>query len=102
MHEKALDDYSTRFNQPYLFESCVADMLRGSVYCDKGVQMAELIDTLYEGFSHGDVELKLIRCKNKVKDVDPTRFRNVLLNLLLTAGTASVFVELQVPRAPFP
>jgi len=44
------------------------------------------------------VKLELARVKNKFssKDSDPSRFRNVLLNLELSCGQISHFVELQV------
>ncbi|CAE7788145.1 unnamed protein product [Symbiodinium sp. CCMP2592] len=72
-------------------------VIRGS-----GKQMKTFLEMIAIGFPYEvdgqAVKLELARVKNKFssKDSDPSRFRNVLLNLELSCGQISHFVELQV------
>ena len=81
VYEKARDDYAQRFDDAYLPEACVADMLRGRAVCREGGQQLALQELLGESFEirvegQGDnlkevdtggdlVTLKLVRTKNK-------------------------------------
>lgn len=78
--------------------------------CPNADKMLELLDTLKSGYTtpietddgkNTNARLIMYRCKNKVADLDPTHFRNMLANLLLsvedTDGTSrSAFVEIQI------
>lgn len=90
-----MSDYALDFEDKEIAESCVFDVLRARVVSDSGralVSILELLNASGEGFEcpggirdpSGDgteaakpAQLKLIRCKNKFKKPDPTRFRNV-------------------------
>ena len=43
--------------------------------------------------------ISLVRCKNKVRDHDPTHFRNLLNNALIEFDGRTAFAELQVHHA---
>ena len=74
-------------------------MLRGRAVCPSGPGMTRLLETLKKGFEKevgGKVaRVSLLRVKGKMRDQDPTRFRNVLTNLefkydgVVTIGGAS-------------
>lgn len=119
MHEKATDDYGARFDDGELAEACVVDLIRCRVICKKAEAMLEIEEALEAGFEvrvadlpdgtvevvdgdHGEVAtLSLVRAKNKFAPglLDPTRFRNILNNALLSRGGSAVFVELQAHHA---
>ncbi|CAK9053328.1 Hypothetical protein (Fragment), partial [Durusdinium trenchii] len=99
--EKAADDYADRFPD-FLAESNVVDVIRARLVCTSGSQMKTFLKKISESYEteiEGQkVKLSLARAKNKFssKDSDPSRFRNVLLNLELSRDGQSHFVELQV------
>eukprot|EP00439_Symbiodinium_sp_Y106_P027014 s1986_g3.t1 len=101
VHEKAVDDYADRFKE-HLAEANVVDVIRARLVCSSGKQMKTFLEMIAIGFPYEvdgkAVKLELARVKNKFssKDSDPSRFRNVLLNLELSCGQISHFVELQV------
>ena len=80
-------------------------MLRSLTLCSDGPGMLKLLLLVSQGggfhltTDDGDtVHLELIRTKNKFDPakLDPTHFRNVLLNLRLHAKGTTMFVEMQV------
>ena len=99
------DDYADRFDDDVPPTACVADMLRCLTLCSNGSGMLALLLLLsQDGGFHltvdgvGKVRLELVRNKNKCDParVDPTHYRNVLLNLRLHAKGTTMFVEMQV------
>ena len=103
--DQAMDDYADRFDDDVPPTACVADMLRCLTLCSNGLGMLALLLLLsQDGGFHltvdgvGKVRLELVRNKNKCDParVDPTHYRNVLLNLRLHAKGTTMFVELQV------
>ena len=80
----------------------MVDVVRARLICSSGTQMKTFLSKIASGFAaqiDGQaVKLHLARVKNKFssKDSDPSRFRNVLLNLELKVEEQSHFVELQV------
>ena len=119
MHEKALNDYAGQHDDladpaVALPEAAVIDVIRARVVVPTGRAMLEVQQRLAEGFVHtyggggeeggggGEVriELELVRCKNKVANMDPTHFRNLLNNLRMTVSEGGrvhrSFVEVQV------
>ena len=103
--DQAMDDYADRFDDDVPPTACVADMLRCLTLCSNGLGMlALLLLVSQDGGFHltvdgaGKVHLELIRNKNKCDParVDPTHFRNVLLNLRLHTKGTTMFVEMQV------
>ena len=108
VYEKAHDDYVDRFAEG-LPTACVADIIRARVVCSNGKGMLKLLESLarqrapepsspQQHTADPPPHLELVRLKNKCapEQVDPTHFRNVLVNCLLRRGDASVFVEVQV------
>ena len=97
IYEKAQDDYQGRFTEG-LTEACVADVVRARVVCHDGQAMCNVLLLLARQFSTGQSHLELVRVKNKCasKNLDPTHFRNVLVNCQLKSGRACLFVEVQV------
>ena len=92
IYEKAIDDYAKRFDDGELPEACVADVIRCRIVCDAGSKFRTVLSLLggggekvdgekVDGFScevDGDqATLRLIRCKNKFRDTDPTHFRSM-------------------------
>ena len=104
MHEKALDDYEADFpdwdDTKVVPETCVIDLLRGRAVAPSGTIMILLLDKMRNGFEvifKGKVaKLYLLRCKNKMGNKDPTRFSNMLTNLVLEYDGVTVITELQV------
>lgn len=81
----------------------MVDVVRARLICSSGTQMKTFLAKIASGFQATieghTVKLSLARVKNKFssKDSDPSRFRNVLLNLELRLNDEqSHFVELQV------
>ena len=97
IYEKAQDDYEGRFTEG-LAEACVADVARARVVCHDGRAMCNVLLLLARHFRSGLSHLELVRMKNKCasKNLDPTHFRNVLVNCQLKFGQACLFVEVQV------
>ena len=107
LHEKAMDDYVLDFDDwddaKVIPESCVIDPIRGSALCSDGGPIFRLPEELDRGFETEvdgkTARLTLLRCKNKFanggKSV-PTRFRNVLTNIILQYDGRRVFTELQI------
>ena len=109
--EKAADDYATRFVD-LIAECNVVDVIRARLVCSSGTQMKDFLKKIAEDYETEidgqKVKLTLARVKNKFssKDSDPSRFRNVLLNLQLHSNAVTEngqtkyknfhFVELQV------
>ena len=91
-----------RFHDGVPPTACVYDLMRCRIVCSSGKGMMRLLLQLQDGFEaqlDGDVAtLTLIRMKNKFlgSQLDPTRFRNVLCNLMLKARIGCFFVEIQV------
>jgi len=109
LHEKALDDYVLDFNDwdqaPFpIPESCVIDVLRGRVVCPETKKVFQLLAEIAKGFEveiePGKIaRLSIQRAKNKFANggrVDPTHFRNVLINLILEYDGVRVVTELQI------
>ena len=85
VHEKAMDDYGDRFDDNVLPEACVADMIRACLVCGSGQTFVKVLELL-NGFrtnvpGFGVVRIDIVRLKNKFAHVDPSHFRNMLLNL---------------------
>ena len=82
------------------------DVIRARVVCSSATAMLVLLDQLRHGFKTSRrrdggpaVHLEVIRCKNKFEQVDPTHFRNVIVNLRMHVPSLkgrAAFVELQV------
>jgi len=109
VYEKAQDDYASRDHGPNdagIAESCVIDVIRARLVVKDGATLLRVCQDLLKGvtlsLSDGrQVVLRLIRGKNKVRELDPTHFRNLLLNLLLELPSATgrgeeVFAEIQL------
>lgn len=93
-------------------ECNVVDVIRARLVCSSGTQMKDFLKKIAEDYETEidgqKVKLTLARVKNKFssKDSDPSRFRNVLLNLQLHSNAVTEngqtkyknfhFVELQV------
>ena len=102
--EKAGDDYDGDVG-------LVRDLLRARVVCRKGEDMLQLLQMFAssqgppddgvapeESKAAGQLCLTSLRTKNKCSEetLDPTHFRNVLVNCQLVCDHPSVFVEVQV------
>ena len=91
VHEKALDDYQGRFADSAPPEACVADLVRARAILSDASRFQQLCDELEKGVReelNGEVlTLRLVRGKNKFRTLDPSHFRNILLNLLLLITT---------------
>ena len=109
VHEKALDDYAGLCEGDELPEAYVLDVLRARLVCSHAEHICNLLEKLATPWSatvdaegKGDrstVKLTVIRVKSKFGTfVDPTHFRNVLLNIELRAGDRQAFVEVPMPR----
>mmetsp|Transcript_2992 Transcript_2992/g.8957 ORF Transcript_2992/g.8957 Transcript_2992/m.8957 type:complete len:1166 (+) Transcript_2992:1503-5000(+) len=107
VHEKAIDDYLHDFDDwdddRVIPETCVIDMIRGSVLCSDGMAMLAFLTALRQGFELAidgkKARLSLLRCKNKFADGgkhEPTRFRNILTNIILDYDGRRAFTELQI------
>ena len=110
VHEKAVDDYAKRFPPPDPVppEACVTDVLRARLICKNGAAMVKLVKLLTGAMvevslagNGGKGQLECIRLKNKYRpqDLDPTHFRNCLLNMRFFCGNASCFAEIQIHHA---
>ena len=99
--DEAADDYADRFPD-FLPEVNVVDVIRARLVCSSGTQMKTFLKKIDEGYQTEidgqKIKLNVARVKNKFssKDSDPSRFRNVLLNLQLYCNENFHFVELQV------
>ena len=59
--------------------------------------LLELMKRGFESVVNGKLaRLSMLRCKNKMGKQDPTRFRNLLVNLILTWDGCTTITELQV------
>ena len=91
VHEKALDDYQGRFADGAPPEACVVDLVRARAILSDASRFQQLCDELEKGVReelNGEVlTLRLVRGKNKFRTLDPSHFRNILLNLLLLITT---------------
>jgi len=110
MHEKACDDYVVDFddwaNGKVIPESCVIDMIRGRAPAGSGRVMLALLDVLTKGFEvqldGKRATLSLLRSKNKFADGgknEPTRFRNMTTNMILSYDGRTVVAEMQIHHA---
>ncbi len=99
-HEKALDDYSTRFKDSELAESCLADVIRFRVITSNADSLKAIQAHLMNGFEveidGSSAKLELIRVKNKFKHLDPTHFRNILENIRLQYQGRTFLAEIQL------
>lgn len=99
--DEAADDYADRF-PTFLPEVNVVDVIRARLVCSSGTQMKTFLKKIDKGYQTEidgqKIKLNVARVKNKFssKDSDPSRFRNVLLNLQLYCNEHFHFVELQV------
>ena len=93
-----MDDYATRFTDDVIAEANVVDVIRCRIVCSSGVKFVKLVKLLESGYvftdfvGEGDdrremvIRIEIIRCKNKFSDdMDPTHFRNILVNARLIA-----------------
>jgi hypothetical protein len=118
VYEKARSDYASRFADGVPATANVLDVLRArATFADGGVLIDVLETLLADGGGDSgpqalqfavaladgverECHFEVIRVKNKFETLDPTRFRNLLLNLKLhVEGHTAVFVELQVHHA---
>ena len=112
VHEKAIDDYFRRFVDEGVAEACVVDILRGRAVLQQATAITTLVQKLTRArgapltFRDKDlfgVELELVRVKNKFYpgNLDPSRFRNLLLNLKIRDTRCGIecFCELQLHHA---
>ena len=90
VHEKAIDDYSDRFSDDVLPEANVVDVIRARGTVQRNDVLLKMLESFQadprgKEFKIKDkvVYLQCVRCKNKFRDVDPTHFRNCLLNFRL-------------------
>jgi len=97
---EAADDYADRFPN-FIPEVNVVDVVRARLVCSSLTQMKTFLRKFEKGYETEidgqKIRLTLARVKNKFssKDLDPTRFRNVLLTLQLHCNEDFHFVELQ-------
>jgi len=104
IHEKAEDDYRTKFedwdDEVVIPEACVLDVLRGRAVCKTASTLVRLQQLLMQGVTlvveGQDVQIECLRNKHKFRDLDPMHFRNILNNLRMSVGERSVFIELQL------
>ena len=108
--EKAEDDYAAYFSDGVAAEACVVDVLRARGICCRPEDLLFTQDALLDpkGVTLVDeeisvtVRLEVARVKSKFgSDRDPTHFRNLLNNLLMTVTCSdgkvrTTFVELQL------
>jgi hypothetical protein len=109
--EKAEDDYAANFSDGVAAEACVVDVLRARGICSRPEDLLLTQITLLEpeGVAlHVEelsvtVRFEVVRVKSKFgSDRDPTHFRNLLNNLLMTVTCSdghvlrTSFVELQL------
>eukprot|EP00435_Cladocopium_sp_Y103_P075303 s223_g56.t1 len=98
--EKAADDYADRFPN-FIPEVNVIDVVRARLVCNSLTQMKAFMRKFEKGYQTEidgqKIKLTLARVKNKFsgKDIDPTRFRHVSLNLQLHSNENFHIVELQ-------
>lgn len=88
LHEKALDDYATRFDDGVLPEACVSDVVRARAVFTQAKRFRRLDEALRKGYRFvGDDgrtnRLTLLRGKNKFRTLDPTHLRMMLYNVEL-------------------
>eukprot|EP00966_Prymnesium_polylepis_P271540 6273580-Prymnesium_polylepis.1 len=104
-HEKALDDYIHDFDDftddiRVIPEACVIDMLRGRALCPDGSHMIVLLEMLSKGYERvlrgTKAKLSLLRAKSKMHHEDPTHFRCIVTNLILSYDGVTTIAELQI------
>ena len=108
IHEKGIDDYASDFDDfdddVVIPEACVLDVLRARAVCPSGELMLQMQEQLLTGFevliNGTPTRIELLRSKSKFATgaLDPTRFRNILNNIVLTYGSRRTFAELQVQQ----
>ena len=127
VHEKGINEYARDFDdfddEVVIAESCVLDIIRARAVCDDGQGLINLLQRLRPELAHAiqihrddsgrpahpqlvpfegaSVSFELIRAKNKFADLEPTHFRNILLNLRMRVAlpdghSRTIFVELQL------
>ena len=114
IHQKALDEYLIdESGRPYfddyrdeyvIPEANVIDVIRARAHCSSGRLMLEIQQELGRGFVYlvgglAPARISLVTCKNRVRDHDPTHFRNICNSLLLEYDGRQTFVELQAHHA---
>ena len=98
-YEKAFDDYQGRFGDHVLPVACVMDILRCRIVCTNAQRFCECQAGLGGlDFSSGGerARIELVREKNKFRALDPTHFRNILNNVLVSQGGVSTLAEIQL------
>lgn len=123
IHEKAVDVFVWRAktlgfgpapDDPKLLEACLADVVRSRAICtDRGALVGLVLQLLSSKGQPvrcqlpdpllGSAEVEVIDVNNKFSYVDPTHFRNALLNLRITCrptkedkGEQALLFELQL------
>ena len=98
IHEKAVNDYATRFSDGVLPESNVLDVIRARLVTNRAgllvtLESLEGLEVAYEGAA---ARVEIVRCKSKFSKLDPTHFRNYLLNIAIVYKGSRYFGEVQV------
>lgn len=103
MYFADLHDFSDWNDDVVVPETCLMDILRGSVMCTHGADMRRLLERISKGFEvevdGGHAKLSLLRCKNLFADGgtrEPVRFRRMNVNLVLQHNGITMITELQI------
>ena len=77
LHEKACDEYASRFQDGIPPESCVMDVVRARIVGESGFGLRKLLASLRKGFActigRSGAEIELICGKNKFARPDSVR-----------------------------
>ena len=82
LHEKGVEDFSSRFSDDVLPEACVTDVVRARIGCYTGAQVADLVTRLIEGntysidagtfplFAHERAKLERLREERQQREAE--------------------------------
>ena len=106
LHEKAVDDYATRFADGVLPEACVTDVVRARCTFTEAKRFFLLDEALRRGYRFDEdgrtYRMELVRGKNKFRALDPTHLRMMLYNLELVVEWRDEATVRAPPPSPCP